>query len=128
MLVKGLKRVIKTSRALYFSLFSFSSLINIVGLMLYYKKCAFKAIGKQMKCVFSIVLLMLYYKKCMFKANGNLLFRLLNYFYNMKNVCLKHEGGGFLIYSATSVIRKHVCSNGGGQVGGCFFQFVRLIL
>ena len=128
MLVKGLKRVIKTSRALFFSLFSFSSLINIVGLMLYYKKCAFKAIGKHMKCVFSIVLLMLYYKKCMFKANGNLLFRLLNYFYNMKNVCLKHEGGGFLIYSATSVIRKHVCSNGGGQVGGCFFQFVRLIL
>ena len=120
--------MIKTSRALFFSLFSFSSLINIVGLMLYYKKCAFKAIGKQMKCVFSIVLLMLYYKKCMFKANGNLLFRLLNYFYNMKNVCLKHEGGGFLIYSATSVIRKHVCSNGGGQVGGCFFQFVRLIL
>ena len=63
--------------------------------MLYYKKCVFKAIRKQMKCVFSIVLLMLYYKKCVFKACANLLYSLLSYFCNMKNVCSKQAGGCF---------------------------------
>ena len=62
--------------------------------MLYYKKCVFKEIGKQMnyeykKCAFSIALLMLYYKKCVFKVSGKLLFSLLNYFCNMTVACSK---------------------------------------
>ena len=62
--------------------------------MLYYKKCVFKEIGKQMKyeykkCAFSIVLLILYCKKCVFEVSGKLPLSLLNYFCNMTAVCSK---------------------------------------
>ena len=68
--------------------------------MLYYKKCVFKEIGKQMKyeykkCAFSIALLMLYYKKCVFKVSGKLLFSLLNYFCNMTVACSKQAWNCF---------------------------------
>ena len=82
----------------------------------------------------------------MFKTSRGLLFSLLSYFYNTKKVCLKKQGGCCLVheskliqlllwfgnmcvenqtggcvffYSATFVIRKHVCSN---QAGGCFLD------
>ena len=58
------------------------------------------------KCVFSIVCLILYCKKCVFKASRKLLFSLLSYFYNTKNVCSKQAGNRFLVYSATFVIQN----------------------
>ena len=51
--------------------------------MLYYKKCVFKAIEKQMKYE---------YEKCVFKGTERLLFTFFSYFCNMKNVCSKKVG------------------------------------
>ena len=71
----------------------------------------FKAIVKQMKYqyekyLFSILLLMLYYKKCVFKASEKLFFSLFSYFCNMK----KTEGY-FLVYASTFLIRKTCFQN-----------------
>ena len=100
----------KTTGGCFFLAF-FASFINIVELMLYYKKFVLKAIRKQMKWVFSIVLLMLHYKKGVFKANRNLLFILLSYFCNIKNV-FKTSGKLLLVYAATFAIWKK-CGGGG---------------
>ena len=91
------KCVFKSNRRLLFSLFLinrycirsvcskrvgdyflvYSSLISTVSLMLYYKKCVFKASGRLLFSLFtfslvSIVHLMFYYKRCLFKASGKL--------------------------------------------------------
>ena len=124
--MKLFKSCVQNNWGLLFLAF-FASFINIVELMLYYKKFVLKAIGKQMKWVFSIVLLMLHYKKGVFKANRNLLFILLSYFCNIKNVCSKQAGSCFqfmqllLQYEkngggATFLIQKIGVQNKGGLV------------
>ena len=57
-------------------------------------------------CFFSSLCFFFNTKKCVFKASGNLLFSLLSYFSNMKNVCSKESRGCFLIHLATFLIQK----------------------
>ena len=131
--MKLFKSCVQNNWGLLFLAF-FASFINIVELMLYYKKFVLKAIRKQMKWVFSIVLLMLHYKKGVFKANRNLLFILLSYFCNIKNVCSKQAGSCFQFMQLLLQYEK----NGGGyffnpknrrsKQGGVGFQFIKLLL
>ena len=65
--------------------FQFFIINNIVGLILHYKKFVFKAIGKRMKYESEI---------CVQNKRG-LLFSLLNYLHNTKNMCLKKKDAGF---------------------------------
>ena len=53
--------------------------------------------------------------KSVFKAIGKLLFSLLSYFFNTRNVCSKQAGGFFLVYLATFVIQKNP--------NGCFLVY-----
>ena len=77
-------------------------------------------VQNKQKAAFWFIKLLLKYKKCVFKTSGGLLFSLLSYFFNTKNMCSKQAENCFLVYSATFVIQKHVCSN---QAGGCFLGY-----
>ena len=67
-------------------------------------------------CVFIIVLLMLYYKKCVLKVSKKLLFGLLSYFSNMKNVRSNRWEAAFSFLSYFCNM-KHMCPK---QARFCF--------
>ena len=102
-----IKCVFKARERLFFSFF----IINqyYMPKIFYYENVC----SKQVECYFvvyssliSTVRLMLCYKKCVFKASGNLLFSLLSYFFNVKNVCSKKAGTCFLVYWFTPLIQR----------------------
>ena len=94
----------------------YSSLISIVHLMLviFQKMGSWQATG----CFLVYYATFLIQKKCVFKGSGNLLFSLLNYFSNMKKMCLQIKWK-----PATFLIRKMCVQNKRWAA----FQFIKLL-